>query len=303
MSHKTKNVTLDNDRQLNIQQFHLSQMVENPAIVMIAKRASGKSWVCRAILKHFRDIPVGLIIAPTEKMANPAFYSDFFPDTYIHYEYDSALINKLLVRQDHMIEKQKQKAKKNKIIDPRAFILMDDCLSKKSSWMKDQPIMELLFNGRHYRLMYILTMQFPLGITPELRCNFDYIFLLAEDIYSNLKRLYEHYAGMFPTFESFRKVFSVLTDDFGSMVIVNRGARANFLEKIYWYKADNDKVAMMGCDQFVKYHKDNYDENWRRKRKDFNIYDLCGKKSGETNLKVAKISHTESNQENSSKRN
>ena len=151
--------------------------------------------------------------------------------------------------------------------------------------------------------MYILTMQFPLGITPELRCNFDYIFLLAEDIYSNLKRLYEHYAGMFPTFESFRKVFSVLTDDFGSMVIVNRGARANFLEKIYWYKADNDKVGMIGCDQFVKYHKDNYDENWRRKRKDFNIYDLCGKKSGETNLKVAKISHTESNQENSSKRN
>ena len=62
-------------------------LVENPAIVMIAKRASGKSWVCRAILKHFRDIPVGIIIAPTERMANPPFYSAFFPDSYIHYDY------------------------------------------------------------------------------------------------------------------------------------------------------------------------------------------------------------------------
>ncbi len=63
---------------------------------MIAKRASGKSWVCRSILRHFRDIPVGIIIAPTEKMANPPFYSEFFPDTYIHYEYRSEIIEKLV---------------------------------------------------------------------------------------------------------------------------------------------------------------------------------------------------------------
>ena len=33
---------------------------------------------------------------------------------------------------------------------------MDDCLSKRGTWMKDQPITELLFNGRHYEIMYIL---------------------------------------------------------------------------------------------------------------------------------------------------
>ena len=71
--------------------------------------------------------------------------------------------------------------------------------------------MELLFNGRHYQLMYMLTMQFPLGITPELRCNFDYIFLLADDNTSNIKRMYEHYAGMFPDFNSFKQVFTQLT--------------------------------------------------------------------------------------------
>jgi hypothetical protein len=286
---KVKAVRLDGNKSLPIKEFKLESMCENPAIVMIAKRASGKSWVCRSILKHFKDIPVGIIIAPTEKMANPPFYSDFFPDSYIHYEYKSETIEKLLVRQDIMIEKKMDREKQGRRgVDPRGFILMDDCLSKKGSWMKDQPIMELLFNGRHYQLMYMLTMQFPLGITPELRCNFDYIFLLKDDFYSNLKRLYDHYAGMFPTFDSFRLVFKELTSNFGSMVIVNRGACDNFLDKIFWYRAQNDSVGMIGCDQFVKHHDDNYDNEWKKKRRGLDIMDIVNKK-GKTKAPEFKI--------------
>lgn len=292
---KTQNVKLDGNKSLPVKEFKLDSMCENPAIVMIAKRASGKSWVCRSILKHFRDIPVGLIIAPTERMANPPFYSDFFPDSYIHYEYKSETIEKLLYRQDIMIEKKMDREQVGKKpVDPRGFILMDDCLSKKGSWMKDQPIMELLFNGRHYQLMYMLTMQFPLGITPELRCNFDYIFLLKEDFYSNLKRLYDHYAGMFPTFDSFRLVFKELTANFGSMVIVNRGAADSFLDKVFWYRAQNDSVGMIGCNQFVKHHDENYDKLWKKKNKGLNITDLIGKraKANELTFKIDKVGYT-----------
>jgi hypothetical protein len=291
---KIKDVRLDGNKSLPIKEFKLDSMCENPAIVMIAKRASGKSWVCRSILKHFRHIPVGLIIAPTEKMANPPFYSDFFPDSYIHYEYRSDIIEKLLFRQDIMIEKKMDRQQQGKkLIDPRGFILMDDCLSKKGSWMKDQPIMELLFNGRHYQLMYMLTMQFPLGITPELRCNFDYIFLLKEDFYSNLKRLYDHYAGMFPTFDSFRLVFKELTANFGSMVIVNRGACDSFLDKIFWYRAQNDSVGMIGCDQFVNHHNDNYDKLWKKKNKGLDIMDIVNKraKAKEPTFKINKVGY------------
>ena len=74
-----RDVMIGGDKKLQIREFKLDSMVENPAIVMIAKRASGKSWICRDILRNFKDIPVGLIIAPTEKMSDPPFYSDFFP--------------------------------------------------------------------------------------------------------------------------------------------------------------------------------------------------------------------------------
>ena len=285
-----KDVSLNGNEKLPINEFKLESMCSNPSIVMIAKRGSGKSVVCKAILNHFKDFPVGLIIAPTDRMN--CFYANFFPDSYIHYGYRSDIIEKLLYRQDAMIEKRKKKMAEGKKVDSRAFIVMDDCLSKKGTWMKDPPITELLFNGRHYDIMYILTMQYPLGITPELRGNFDYIFLLAEDFVSNLKRIYDHYAGLFPCFNSFKATFSQLTDNYGCMVISNRGARRSFLEKVFWYRADYDESDRLsiGCNQFHRFHQNNYDPNWRIKNKMFSVDDYFNKKKKDKSiLKIEKI--------------
>lgn len=270
-----------------IQEFDLSTISGNPAICMIAKRGSGKSYACRTLLKHFREIPGGVIIAKTDKMN--CFYGKFFPDLYIHYEYKTELIEKILFRQQQMIEKCKQKYKKGKFCDPRAFILMDDCLSDKGSWAKDQPILELLFNGRHYQIMYILTMQYPLGISPELRGNFDYIFLLGEDFVSNQKRLYDHYAGMFPDFKSFQQIFREITSDYGAMVIVNKGSKHNFLDKVFWYKAPlNDTTKKAICsEQFNMMHEKNYNKDWKT-FKPFNMQDFCKSKKG-SKIAVSKL--------------
>jgi hypothetical protein len=286
---------------LPINPFSLSQFVAHPAIVMIAKRGSGKSWVVRAILDYFKDIPVGLVISPTDRMS--CFYGDFFSDTYIFYDYDTEIIQKVLNRQKMIIDKNKQRLKiGKKQIDTRSFVVMDDCLGQRGAWIKDKPIQELLFNGRHYHVMYILTMQFPLGITPQLRANFDYVFLLADDTVSNLKRIYDHYAGIFPTFDSFKQVFSQLTADFGSMVLVNRGVRSSFLQKVYYYvapdlshlKLDDAKI---GCAQFRNYHKQNYNNNWRIKGGgEFNADEfLLRKKNNKSMVIVDKIKMDDDN--------
>jgi hypothetical protein len=72
--------------------FNFKMFVVSPAIVMIAKRGSGKSWVVRAILEYFKDIPAGCIISPTDH--DNCFYGKFFPDTYIHYAYKSEIIER-----------------------------------------------------------------------------------------------------------------------------------------------------------------------------------------------------------------
>ena len=185
----------------------------------------------------------------------------------------------------------KKKMEQKKRVDPSTFIIMDDCLSQKGSWVRDQPIQELLFNGRHYHIMYILTMQFPLGITPELRVNFDYVFLMAEDTISNLKRIYDHYAGMFPNLYSFKQVFTELTKDYGCMVIVNRGVRTNIFEKIYHYKAPNfdnfTETIKFGCNQFRKYHEKNFNPNWREKNGQNNFEKMMDdNRKAKTDIKV-----------------
>jgi hypothetical protein len=58
-------------------------------------------------------------------------------------------------------------------------------------------------NGRHYKLLFLVTMQYPLGIPPNLRCNVDYVFILRENIVKNRERIYANYAGMFPNFDTF----------------------------------------------------------------------------------------------------
>ncbi len=284
-------------RQLPLDEFLLSSLVADPSIVMIAKRGSGKSYVCRAILNHFKNIPCGLIIAPTDRMS--CFYSLFFSSTYIFYKYKSEIIEKILYRQQLIIKKEKEKAAQGKKIDPRTFIIMDDCLASKGSWMRDDPIQELLFNGRHFKIMYILTVQYPLGITPELRGNFDYVFLLAEDFVSNMKRIHEHYAGMFPNFESFKKVFMELTKDYGCMVLSNRGAREKFSDKVFWYKAPklSNEAVKIGCPQFVTYHNKNFNPMWEetKGKSKFNIEDQFNKKKSERG--AFKISRVENQNE------
>ena len=73
-------------------------------------------------------------------------------------------------------------------------------------------------------------MQFPIAMSQELRNNFDYVFLLQDNIISNIKRIYDHYAGIFPTLNSFRQVYEGLTQDFSSMVIINRGINKSIFE-------------------------------------------------------------------------
>lgn len=281
---------------LPIQEFKLDDMVDNPSIIMIAKRGSGKSWITRAVIYHKSDIPVGIIISQTEK-DNP-FFEEFFPDTFIFYKYDSVIVRNLLVRQKMILKKAREKKQLGKFIDPRALVVMDDCLASKGSWAKDPQLADLLFNGRHRKVTYILTMQFPLGISPELRANFDYVFLLTEDVTSNLKRIYEHYAGIFPDFNSFRQVFRQLTEDHGAMVIKNRNANSNLFDKIAFYKAPNlENVPLdFGCDQFRKYNKKNYKKNWEDEadKLDYEEY-LLDKKKAKSRVTIKKVFKDENN--------
>jgi hypothetical protein len=283
----TKNIHIGGAK-LQIKRFNIEDMCEHATIAMIAKRASGKSYLTRELLYHKRDIPSAIAISRTEKLNK--FYSDFIPDSFIFSEYEPDILSRIYQRQAIMNEdnaRRKKIGKREK--DDRLMLIMDDCMSSKGTWLKDPNILELFFNGRHHHLSFILTMQFSLGIPPELRSNFDYIFLLAEDINSNRKRLYEHYAGMFPTFDVFCNVFSHLTADYGCMVINNRIHSPNIADKVFWYKAREVPNFQLGSERYIKYHKHSYDKEWNKRLAVFDPMTALAHKRNRINFVVEKV--------------
>jgi len=196
------------------------------------------------------------------------FYDEFVPSVYIHYDVDSVIIRKLLNRQMSVFEKNDERIKKGKKpIDPRSFLIMDDCQATKASWIKEDEINEVFFQGRHYKLHpFIMALQYSMGIGPELRTNIDYVFLLGEDFISNKRRLFEHYAGMFPTFDLFNQIFDQVTNDYGCLVINNKLRTNDIRKKVFWYKAVKRGNFKVGEKEFIKFNSETYDPDYSKKK-------------------------------------
>jgi hypothetical protein len=149
---------------------------------------------------------------------------------------------------------------KRSTIDPRAFVILDDCLYD-ATWTRDKMMRLLFMNGRHWKIMLIITMQYPLGIPPTLRTNIDYVFILRENYIANRKRIYENYAGMFPTFESFCQVMDQCTENYECLVINNNSKSNKLQDQVFWYKADNHNDFRLGSKEFWELSKGLKDED------------------------------------------
>ena len=91
------------------------------------------------------------------------------------------------------------------------------------------------------------------------------MFLLGEDFINNRRKLYEHYAGMFPTRDIFDQVFLQVTDNYGCMVINNRLRSSDIKKKVFWYKAKNRTNFKVGTSDIYNFHKKKFDNNYNKK--------------------------------------
>ena len=228
---------------------------KGPVIVLIGRRDTGKSYLVRDLLYYHQDIPIGTVISGTE--AGNGFYSEHVPKLFIHDEYNSAIIENILKRQRTVLKQVKKEMQnyKKTTIDPRAFVILDDCLYD-ASWTRDKMMRLLFMNGRHWKIMLIITMQYPLGIPPNLRTNIDYVFILREPYIKNRKIIWENYAGMFPTFESFAQIMDQCTENYECLVINNNANSNQLKDQIFRYKADPHATFRLGSKEFWDLSKD-----------------------------------------------
>jgi hypothetical protein len=246
---------------------------KGPVVVLIGKRDTGKSFLVRDLLFYQQAIPIGTVISGTEE--GNGFYGSMVPKLFVHNEYNTAIIENVLKRQRTVLKQVKKEMEtyKRTTIDPRAFVILDDCLYD-NTWSRDKMMRLLFMNGRHWKVMLVITMQYPLGIPPTLRTNIDYVFILRENYIANRKRIYDNYAGMFPTFESFCQVMDQCTENYECLVINNNSKSNQLRDQVFWYKADSHGEFRLGSKEFWELSKsigsddeeEKYDPNSMKKK-------------------------------------
>lgn len=221
---------------LELKKFDMPNLKDDAVVIYVAPRNQGKSTLLFDTLFYHKDIPIGVVISGTES-ANHSF-EPFVPKMLVYDEYTPEIIEKFLDRQvkisNQYLEEKKKYGKTD--IDPRAFLILDDCMFD-SSWTKDKNMRYLFLNGRHVHVFLLITMQYPLGIPPAMRANVDYVFICKNNMIKEREKIYNQYAGMFPSMDVFGQVMDQCTENFECIVINKRTVSNALNDQVFWYKA------------------------------------------------------------------
>jgi hypothetical protein len=248
-----------NAMSLNLRKFDMKTIPQDAVCVFIGRRRTGKSTLVRDLLYHHQNIPLGTVISGTEE--SNSFYGKMVPPLFIHNEFNPTILANFVKRQRLVVAKMtKDNAEgRRSNIDPRAFLILDDCMYD-DTWTRDKNILYLFLNGRHVKVFFLITMQYPLGIQPALRTNVDYVFILREPYQSNRKRIYENYGAAFPSFEFFCQVMDQCTQNYECLVICNNTQSNKLEDAVYWYKAEMHGDFRLGAPEFWRMSSEHYSE-------------------------------------------
>ena len=221
-------------------------------LVVVGKPGVGKSTLIKALLyskKHM--FPVGMVMSGSED-SNHA-YEEFIPGTFIFNEYDEDKIRNFIKRQKLAIQH---------IANPWGVMILDDCTDDPRVFNK--PLQQALYKkGRHWKLLYILSLQYAMDVKPSIRTNVDGVFIFREPLLKNRRSLYENYASIIPDFTIFCEMMDQLTDDYCCMYIHNATSTNEWTDCVFWWKAPFvPKDWKFGCPELWEFHHARYNKNY-----------------------------------------
>ena len=203
-------------------QFEIDKIVDIPKILIIG--STNKNSVIKDLLYNLRSIQHSIVFAPT---TSTNFYNDILPSCNIHNEYSDKIMDNVFNRQSKLLNTLN-------LTDERTLVVLDDCIHS-NIFFNSNNIRSLYLEGRCWSLSSILTIPYPISIQPEIRCKFDYVFLLPDNDINHRKKIFDYYGDVFCKFEYFNYVFSCITENNGCMVINNRIKIPTIEARIFWY--------------------------------------------------------------------
>ena len=282
----------------NISRFDPYRIEPGRPIGVLGKSGSGKSVVtCELLHIIAKKSHTGLVFSATE-FANGT-YSKFVPGCLIFNEFREDKIFELF-----NIQARKRKAREGLEADiatmkrlnrpvevtrleaqlrerealDRAFVVIDDMAFSQSTFNNDA-MKALMFQGRHFSCTTIVTVQYSLLLNTALRANLAYVFVARESIIANRRRLYEHFFGVFPSFDDFERVFAACTTGYDFICLDNTSRSMNPNQCVHWHRANPNLPPFRLCsDAWWRFNSRNFDPNHEEKNRQKKLQEIKGAK-------------------------
>tara|TARA_A100001011_G_scaffold399975_1_gene511444 strand:+ start:5675 stop:6460 length:786 start_codon:yes stop_codon:yes gene_type:complete len=222
-------------------------------IVVVGKPGTGKSTIIKSLLHAKKHIfPVGMAMSGSEDTNHS--YSEIMPSSFIFNEYNEEKITQFIKR---------QKLASAHLPNPWAFLILDDCTDDPRIFNK--PLQQAIYKkGRHWKMLYILSLQYAMDVKPVIRTNVDGIFILREPLLKNREALYKNYASIIPSFTIFCELMDQLTDDYCSIYIDGTTQTNTWEDCVYYWKAPNiPKDWKVGCPEYWDFHNYRFNPAYR----------------------------------------
>lgn len=206
-----------------------AQLKQHRIILFVGRRGTGKSRLAEDIMYRIKDnVDFGLAMTPTEDTAS--MLRSHMPDSWVYSAFSCQKIEQMMAMQRQNIVAGK----------PRdLFLICDDCTYDKKVW-RSTAIRDLFLNGRHARITFLMSSQYIMDLTPDLRNNIDYVFCLKQSIIAEKRKLHTYFFGMFEKFDDFSRVMDRCCDNYGCIVLDNTAPTNKLEDCIFWYRSRID---------------------------------------------------------------
>ena len=221
--------------------------------ILVGKKKTGKSTVIQDILYYSmkNKIPRACIFSGTEE-AN-GFFNQFVPGTFIFdgSNVEDQLTSILNTQRD--LTNRKKLGKLRSDLDIRITIILDD-LGYARTILKNQIIRQIFMNGRHYGISMIVSCQYCMDISVDLRTNADFIYVFKQNNAQSIKNLYENYFSGFEKKRHFQTVLEACTSNYQCLVLDNMRPTNSVQEVCFWYKAKLGRKFRFGSPELWRFH-------------------------------------------------
>jgi hypothetical protein len=146
---------------------------------------------------------------------------------------------------DKLISEQEECKKNGNIRN--VMVVLEDIGSEnvfKKSFAQD-----LICNSTYYNIKVVLNVQYPIGISLEMRYCFDCVIIFNEYNVSMVKRMHDHYCGSGVTFDMFNTSLESMKDH--HTLVINKSKTQN--GNMFWHKVDINDVSDKLSIPFIKY--------------------------------------------------